>query len=116
MQYLCLIYEAESLYEKMDESQMGELMAQYDEFTQDIQTSGQLVAGDALMPSNTATCVQIIDGKVSTKSGPFEQTHEQLGGYYLVEAKSEEEAVLIASKIPAAKTGTIEIRPVMTFN
>jgi hypothetical protein len=113
MQYLLLIYSAES-----DEAnQDGEaIMADYGVFTQGIVQSGAFKAADRLKPVATATTVRIRDGKTLTTDGPFAETREQLGGYYLVEAKDLDEATAIAAKVPTAKYGSVEVRPVWAMN
>ncbi len=115
MQYLLLIYEAESAMMNMTEADQGQLIADYNAFTEDIKKSGNWIAGDALQPVSAATTVRVRDGKAMTTDGPFAETREQLGGYYLVEAKDLDEATAIARKIPTARTGSIEVRPIMTF-
>jgi hypothetical protein len=109
MQYLLLIYSAESDEGNQDQAK---LMADYGTFTQGIVQSGAFKSADRLKPVNTATTVKIRDGKTLTTDGPFAETREQLGGYYLVEAKDLDEATAIAAKIPTAKYGSIEVRPV----
>jgi len=112
MQYLLLIYIAES------EERMGDPAehAAYGAFTQDIVQKGQFKAGDALQPVATATTVRVRDGKTLTTDGPFAETREQLGGYYLIEAKDLDEATGIAARIPGAKRGSIEVRPVRVLS
>src|SRR5207237_2842722 len=83
----------------------------YAEFTQRIISSGNMKAGDALQPTTTATTVRVRDGKTLSTDGPFAETKEQLGGYYLVEAKDLDEATKLAAGIPGAKSGSIEVRP-----
>jgi hypothetical protein len=90
-------------------------MPAYREFTQGIIQNGNFKAGDALQPSSTATTVRVRSGKVLTTDGPFAETHEQLGGYYLVEAKDLNEAIGIAARVPTATTGSIEVRPIRAF-
>ena len=109
MQYLLLIYSAESEDEKIDEATV---MTEYGAFTQGIVQSGAFKSADRLKPVATATTVRIRDGKTLTTDGPFAETREQLGGYYLVEAKDLDEAVAIAAKVPSARFGSIEVRPV----
>jgi hypothetical protein len=87
-------------------------MAEYGAFTQGIVQSGAFKAADRLKPTSTATTVRVRDGKTLTTDGPFAETREQLGGYYLVEAKDLDEAVAIAARIPGARTGSIEVRPI----
>jgi len=113
MQYLLLIYSAESDEAKED----GEaIMAEYGVFTQGIVQNGNFKAADRLKPVATATTVRIRDGRTLTTDGPFAETREQLGGYYLVEAKDLDEATAIAAKIPTAKYGSVEVRPVWPMN
>jgi len=109
MQYLLLIYSAESDDANQDGAQ---LMADYGAFTQGIVQSGAFKAADRLRPVADATTVRVRDGKTLTTDGPFAETREQLGGYYLVEAKDLDEAIGIAAKVPTAKHGSIEVRPV----
>ena len=116
MKYLCLIYEAESLYATMSKADMGTMMAEYGTFTEEIQKGGQYVAGEALKPVQTATTIRIRNGQLSVTDGPFAETKEQLGGFYLIEAADLTEALRIAGRIPSAKTGSIEVRPIQVFN
>ena len=116
MKYLCLIYDDEKKAVTMSKSDLDALMTDYFAFTEDIKKSGHYVAGEALKPVQTATSVRIRNGKLSTTDGPFAETTEQLGGFYMVDAKDLNEAIQIAAKIPSAKTGTIEVRPVEVFS
>ncbi|HEY0989119.1 MAG TPA: YciI family protein [Kofleriaceae bacterium] len=116
MQYLLLIYDPEKTWATMPEAERNQMFTEYMTFTNDIKTSGHYRAGDALQPTHTATTVRVRDGKMSTTDGPFAETREQLGGYYLVEAKDLDEATRIAARIPSAKIGSIEVRPIMVFN
>jgi hypothetical protein len=115
MQYMLLIYDAEKTWEDMPEAEKNRLFGEYMKFTNDIKASGHFIAGDALQPVRTATSVRVRGGKTQTTDGPFAETREQLGGYYLVNAKDLDEATKIAAKIPSATIGTIEIRPVMNY-
>ena len=115
MQYLLLIYEDEKASNSMSEAAQGQLFQDYMKFTADIKASGHWLAGGALQPISTATSVRVRDGKSLTTDGPFAETREQLGGFYMVEAKDLDEAMSIAARIPTAKTGTIEVRPIMAF-
>ena len=115
MQYLLLIYGSESNMKNATQADMNAMMAEYGEFTQSIVKSGHMKAGDALQPSSTATTVRVREGKTLRTDGPFAETKEQLGGYYLVEAKDLDEATKIAARIPGARTGSIEVRPVMVL-
>ena len=115
MQYLLLIYDDETKWASMSEAESGKFFAEYMEFTESIKKSGHYVAGDALQPTSTATTVRVRDGKTLSTDGPFAETREQLGGYYLVEAKDLDEAMAIAARIPSAKIGSIEVRPIQVF-
>ncbi len=112
MQYLLLIYGDEKNTMKMSEADGVAMRKQYGDFTQDIIKSGNFRAGDALQPTSTATTVRVRDGKTLTTDGPFAETKEQLGGYYIVEAKDLNEASALAARIPGAKSGSIEVRPI----
>jgi hypothetical protein len=116
MQYLLLIYRNEAELGKMDATARQAMMADYGTFTQSIIQSGHFKAGDGLQPTTTATTVRVRDGKTLTTDGPFAETREQLGGYYLVEAKDLDTALGIAARIPGAKTGSIEVRPIMIYS
>jgi hypothetical protein len=115
MQYLLLIYDNEAERNKRGDTDRNEMMTEYRAFTQSIIKGGQFKAGDALQPTATATTVRVRNGKALTTDGPFAETREQLGGYYLIEAKNLDEATGIASRVPSAKSGSIEVRPVMTY-
>ena len=113
MQYLLLIYEAEADWNKLTEAERNQMFGEYHKYTEDIHASGHYVGGNPLQPTHTATTVRVRGGKPSITDGPFAETREQLGGYYLVEAKDLDEATSLAARIPGAKMGSIEIRPVM---
>ena len=115
MQYICLIYGDEQSFEGMGDEDRNQVMADYMAFTESIGKSGNLVAGDALQPTSTATSVRVRNGETLVTDGPFAETKEQLGGYYLVEAKDVDEALKIAQRIPSARYGTIEVRPVVVW-
>src|SRR5438034_8451167 len=106
MQYLLLIYRNDAEYGKMGAAERKQMSAEYGVFTQAIVQSGHFKAGDGLQPTTTATTVRVRDGKTLTTDGPFAETREQLGGYYLVEAKDLDTALAIAARIPGAKTGS----------
>ena len=116
MKYLCLIYDDEKRLSARPESESAAVMAEYFAFTDDIRKSGHYIAAEALQPVQTATTVRIRNGKVSTTDGPFVETKEQLGGFYLIEARDLNDALSVASRIPAARTGSIEVRPIRTFD
>ena len=115
MRYLLALYDNEKQWESMPEAQMQQVMGEYGAFTESIQKSGNYVAGEALQPTATATTVRIRDGKRLTTDGPFAETKEQLGGFYLIEAANLDEAIAIASRIPSARMGCVEVRPVVDF-
>lgn len=116
MRYLCLIYDAESNLTAMSKAEWDGMMAEYGAFTAEIKASGHYVDGDALKPVASATTVRVRNGKVSTTDGPFAETKEQLGGYYLIEARDLNDAISVAARIPSAKIGSIEVRPIETFS
>ena len=116
MQYLLMIYRNEAELGKMDAAARQKMTAEYGVFTQSIIQSGHFKAGDGLQPTSTATTVRVREGKTLTTDGPFAETREQLGGYYLVEAKDLDAALGIAARIPGAKTGSVEVRPVMVYD
>ncbi|MFO0676214.1 MAG: YciI family protein [Polyangiaceae bacterium] len=112
-EYLLLIYEAEARWAKLSEAEMGKIFAAYGAFSASLKAAGQFIAGDQLDTVRKAKSVGLTGGKRVVKDGPFAETREQLGGYYRVFAKDLDEAISMAVRIPAAETGTIEIRPVM---
>ena len=115
MQYLLLIYRNEAELGKMDPAARQKMSAEYGTYTQSIIQSGNFKAGDGLQPTSTATPVRVRDGKILTTDGPFAETREQLGGYYLVEAKDIDAAIVMAARIPGARDGSIEVRPIMIY-
>ena len=115
MQYMLLIYDNEKEMQAARTGDVDTMMAGYREFTESITKSGHMKGGDALQPTSAATSVRIRNGKTLTTDGPFAETKEQLGGYYLIEAKDLDEATKIAARVPSALTGTIEVRPVRVF-
>ena len=116
MQYLLLIYSNEVEYAKIDPATSKKLTGEFEAFTKDIVQSGNFKAGDRLRPTSTATTVRVKDGKVLITDGPFAETREQLGGYYLIEAKDLDAALGIAARIPSARYGSIEVRPIWVYN
>jgi hypothetical protein len=115
MQYMLLIYDAEGTWRSMSEDDRNAVMGEYFAYTEALKKAGKYVAGDALQPTETAKSIRIRDGKTTTTDGPFAETKEILGGYYLVEVDSEDEALEWAAKIPSARFGTIEVRPIVVF-
>jgi hypothetical protein len=116
MKYLCLIYDEEKKMNEMAKSEADAFMGEYFQFTEGIQKSGHYVSGEALQPVQTATTVRIRNGKMSTTDGPFAETKEQLGGFYLINARDLNDAIQVAAKIPSAKLGSVEVRPIMEFD
>jgi hypothetical protein len=116
MQYLLLIYRSEAEASNLDAATVKKMTDEYATFTQSIIQSGNFKAGDRLQPATTATTVRVRDGKTLTTDGPFAETHEQLAGYYLVEAKDLDAALAIAARIPGARIGSIEVRPIWVYN
>jgi hypothetical protein len=115
MQYLLLIYEDEKALQDRDEETRTKVFGEYNAFTQSVREAGQYVAADALQPTTTATSVRVRDGKTLTTDGPFAETKEQLGGFYLIEASDLDQAIATVARIPSARFGTIEVRPIWVF-
>ena len=113
MQYLLMIYADESRIKDATPADREAMFLEYRALTESLIKSGHMRAGDGLQPTSTATTVRVRDGKTLTTDGPFAETKEQLGGYYLVEAKDLDEATKLAARIPGARQGSIEVRPVM---
>jgi len=113
MKYLCLIYDNEK--RPMSKTEGDAMMGEYFAFTEAIKKSGHYVGGDALQPVSTATSVRVRNGKMVATDGPFAETTEQLGGYYVVDVPGLDEAIELAARIPSARTGTVEVRPIMVF-
>ena len=111
MKFLCLIC-AEKVMEQMPKADAEQHFEDYSEFTREIRRSGHFVGCNRLLPPRTATTVRVRKGKVSTTDGPYAETKEQLGGYYLIEAQDMNEAVGVAARIPGAWIGCVEVRPI----
>jgi hypothetical protein len=112
-EYILLIYEDEKIFVSMSEAEARAVFGRYYAFSQGIKASGNFVDGAPLAPTRTAKSVRVETGTRIVKDGPFAETREQLGGYYRVRARDLDEAIAMAARIPAAETGSIEIRPVM---
>ena len=115
MQYLVLIYDDEKAWDRMPKPESDKVFAAYMAYSEEMAKAGVMRAGDALKPTATATTVRLRDGKTLITDGPFAETKEQLGGYYLIEAKDLDEALKIAARIPSARYGSIEVRPIMVY-
>ena len=113
MQYILLIYENEAEAKSRNAEEGQRIFGEYMAFTAAVKESGHMRAGEPLEPTSTATTVRVKAGKTVRTDGPFAETREQLGGFYIVEAKDLDEAVAIAARIPSAKTGCVEVRPIM---
>ncbi len=113
MRYMLLIYDSETQWNSLSEQERGQLYHEYMTFTDAIKKSGHHLGGDPLQPIATATTVRVRNGKTATTDGPFAETREQLGGYYMIKAENLDEARGIAARVPSAKYGSIEVRPIM---
>ena len=112
MQYALLIYGDQNGRESMSEEERGQVFQAYGAFTQELQASGAMKGGEALQPTETATTVRVRNDETLTTDGPFAETKEQLGGYYLIEARDLNEAIQVASRNPGARHGSVEVRPI----
>jgi hypothetical protein len=112
MQYMLLIYSEESRWETVSEQELETTMKRYGDFTAELRAAGAMLAGDRLQPTANATTVRVRDGEQLVTDGPFAETKEQLGGYYLIEADSLDDAIKWAAKLPGSHHGSVEVRPV----
>ncbi len=115
MRYLLTIYGDESTWNDVTPEQSAQVMEAYGAFGQAAQAAGVLLGGEGLQPTSTATTVRVRDGEALTTDGPFAETREQLGGYYLLDCKDLDDAISWAAKIPGAQNGSVEVRPVMDY-
>ena len=113
MQYLLMIYNDEAEIASATPETIGPRLAAYHAYGEAMGKAGVVLGGNRLRPTNTATTVRIRDGKTQVLDGPYADTKEQLGGYYLIEAENLDQAVAIAARIPSARFGSIEVRPIM---
>jgi hypothetical protein len=113
MKYLMLIYQNEKEWAAHSEGEVQQIYQEYGKLRQELTASGQFLGGSQLHPIATASTVRVRDGKPLITDGPFAETHEQLGGYFLIEAKNLDEALAIATRIPSAREGSIEVRPLV---
>ncbi|HET8877527.1 MAG TPA: YciI family protein [Casimicrobiaceae bacterium] len=111
MKFLCLIC-AEKMLEQMPVTEAARHVGEYAAFTEGIRRSGHFIGCNRLLPPATACTVRVRDGRVSTTDGPFAETKEQVGGYYVIEARDLNEAILVAARIPGARAGSVEVRPI----
>jgi hypothetical protein len=112
MKYMLLIYSDPTAWPD-DQAEVDKMLAEYGAFTQEVLNTKELVSGDRLADVDTATSVRVRDTKVTPTDGPFAETKEHLGGYYIVDVKDLDRAIELAAKIPAARGGVVEVRPVM---
>src|SRR6266849_6700443 len=113
MKYLCLIYNQKKNLAGLSREAWESLKDEYAEFTESIRSSGHHLGGEGLEPTSKARTVRVRNGKVSATDGPFAETNEQLGGFYLIEARDLNDAIQVASGIPSARMGRIEVRPIL---
>ena len=116
MKYLCLIYNLEKNLDGLSKAEWTSLKEEYFAFTEGIRSSGHHLEGEGLQSTREARTVRVRDGRVSATDGPFAETNEQLGGYYLIDARDLNDAIQVASRIPSARMGSIEVRPIMEFD
>ncbi len=112
MKYLCLVYSEEKVLDAMPKSEFEVFSDEHVAVDEELRKSGHSLVAEALQPVHTATTVRVRNGKLSTTDGPFAETKEQLGGFYLIEARDLNDAIQAAARIPAARLGSIEVRPV----
>ena len=119
MQYLLLIYQDEQTqaeaWERISEEEQNRIMGAWYSYTDELQKSGVHVAGEALQPTGAAKTVRVQEGEQLVTDGPFAETKEQLGGYYVVDVESEQQALDWAAKMPSLPNGSVEVRPIMVF-
>ena len=115
MRFILLIYSREADWTGLSDEEKRKIGDQYAAFTESIRKSGHYLAGDGLEPTAEARTIRLRDRKVLSTDGPFAETREQLGGYYLIEARDLDEACALAARVPGAASGAIEVRPIMTM-
>jgi hypothetical protein len=115
MKYMILIYGNEAAEAAMSQEEQQQWMGAHLSYARELREKGLMLGGEALLPTSTATTVRVRDGKTLTTHGPFAETHEQLGGFYIIEVENLDEALAWAAKNPSAGRGSIEVRPVMVF-
>ena len=113
MQYLLLIYGPEEVWATMSEAETGAVMDEYRAFSESIRAQGIMQSGAPLAATSTARTVRVRDGRATVSDGPFAETREQLGGFYMVDCETEQEAIDAAARIPSARFGSVEVRPLM---
>ena len=116
MRYLLLIYNDERGWDDMSEDEQAAQLPRWNAYTESLQSAGILRGGDALQPMASATTVRVRDGETQLTDGPFAETREQLGGYYMVECDTLDQAIEAAARIPSVDRGSVEVRPIMEFD
>jgi hypothetical protein len=112
MKYLCLIHTNPEVWARHSEHEVDQLVSDHFEYDESLRKSGQMVTAWALQPPDSATIVRMRDGRISATDGPFAETKEEIGGFYLIEARDLNEAIQVAGNIPSARWGTVEVRPI----
>lgn len=115
MRYACLIYNREDQWDQMSEAEQQKVMDDYFAYSASLNEAKANLGGEALLPTSSATTVRVRNGETVTTDGPFAETKEQLGGFYLIEAENLDEAIQWAARIPDAQSGSVEVRPIMEF-
>ncbi|MFL5806796.1 MAG: YciI family protein [Roseiflexaceae bacterium] len=115
MKYLCLVYHEETKVDALPKSEYDAIVSEVLDYREELRKSGHYIISSPLQPVQTATTIRVRDGKVSITDGPFAETKEQLGGFYLIEARDLNDAIRLASKMPPARIGCIEVRPIKEF-
>jgi len=113
MKYLLLIYHDEEHWKELGESERQQIYGEYGKLRERLRTSGQFLDGSQLQPTTTASSIRVREGEELIIDGPFAETHEQLGGYFLIDTTTLDEAIAVAKRIPSARMGTIEVRPLV---
>ena len=116
MKYLLLIYDEESRWQQLSEAERETSLGEYFQLSRDLVAAGKLHGGEELQPVASASTLRVREGRAVVSDGPFAEAREQLGGFYLIKAKNIDEALAIASRLPAAKTGSVEVRPCIDFS
>jgi hypothetical protein len=116
MKYLCLVYHEETKVDALSESEYDAIVSEVLDYREELQKSSHYIASSPLQPVQMATTIRVRNGKVSITDGPFAETKEQLGGFYLIEARDLNDAIRVASKMPPARLGCIEVRPLKEIN
>jgi len=113
MKYMLLIYHDEQRWNEIGDSERQQIYCEYGKLRERLEAGGQFLGGSQLQPTTAATSIRIRDGKELVTDGPFAETHEQLGGYFLIDAKDLGDAIAVAKLIPSARTGIVEVRPLV---